>query len=112
MSDGNGPIVSVGVTAQEPPLEPVVGVGDDALVGESLPRGLFFTALPEVREELAGGRLVRVLPDWSLPRLSIDALLPPRTKQPAKVRAALDALASYLSRQDAASNRPRGGRLR
>jgi DNA-binding transcriptional LysR family regulator len=59
--------------------------------------GLCLTVEPEVAEELADGRLVRVLPDWSLPLLSVDALLPPRTEQPAKVRAALDALSSYLS---------------
>lgn len=60
--------------------------------------GLCLNAEPEVVEELADGRLVRVLPAWSLPALSVNALLPPRAKQPAKVRAALDALGFYLSR--------------
>lgn len=59
--------------------------------------GLCLNAEPEVVEELADGRLVRVLPAWSLPPLSVNALLPPRAKQPAKVRAALDALVFYLS---------------
>jgi DNA-binding transcriptional LysR family regulator len=59
--------------------------------------GLCLSVEPEVVEEFADGRLVRVLPDWSLPLLGVDALLPPRTKQPAKVRAALDALTFYLS---------------
>jgi DNA-binding transcriptional LysR family regulator len=59
--------------------------------------GLCLTVEPEVVEELADGRLRRVLPDWLLPLLSVDALLPPRTKQPAKVRTALDALQRYLS---------------
>jgi DNA-binding transcriptional LysR family regulator len=58
--------------------------------------GLSFHVVPEISEELADGRLVRVLPKWSTPRLSVDALMPPRT-QPAKVRAAIDALATYLS---------------
>jgi DNA-binding transcriptional LysR family regulator len=59
--------------------------------------GLSFHVVPEIAEELADGRLVRVLPDWSSPILSVDALMPPRTAQPAKVRAAIDALRSYLS---------------
>jgi DNA-binding transcriptional LysR family regulator len=59
--------------------------------------GLCLTVEPEVANDLADRRLERVLPDWSLPLLGVDALLPPRTKQPAKVRAALDALTSYLS---------------
>jgi DNA-binding transcriptional LysR family regulator len=60
--------------------------------------GLSFHVLPEIADEVAGARLKRVLPDWSLPKLSVDALMPPRATQPAKVRAALDALASYLSK--------------
>jgi LysR family transcriptional regulator, transcriptional activator for aaeXAB operon len=69
--------------------------------------GLCLTVEPEVGEELADGRLQRVLPEWSLPLLGVDALLPPRTKQPAKVRAALDALTSYLSSSQAvASKKP------
>jgi len=59
--------------------------------------GLSFHVVPEIAEEIAAGRLKRVLPDWSLPRLGVDALMPPRSTQPAKVRAALDALSSYLS---------------
>lgn len=64
--------------------------------------GLCLTVEPEVVDELADGRLVRVMPDWSLPLLAVDALLPPRTRQPAKVRAALDALVRYLSQSPAA----------
>ena len=71
--------------------------------------GLCLNVEPEVVEELADGRLVRVLPDWSLPLLGVDALLPPRTKQPAKVRAALDALTLYLSQT---ATRPKRSRAR
>jgi LysR family transcriptional regulator, transcriptional activator for aaeXAB operon len=59
--------------------------------------GLSFHVVPEIAEELAVGRLVRVLDDWSVRTLSVDALMPPRAAQPAKVRAALDALRTYLS---------------
>jgi DNA-binding transcriptional LysR family regulator len=58
--------------------------------------GLSFNVVPEISNELEDGRLVRVLPRWSAPTLSVDALLLPRTTQPAKVRVALDALASYF----------------
>jgi hypothetical protein len=34
---------------------------------------------------------------WSAPTLSVDALMLPRTTQPAKVRHAVDALANYLT---------------
>jgi LysR family transcriptional regulator, transcriptional activator for aaeXAB operon len=74
--------------------------------------GLCLTVEPEVVEELADGRLVRVLPDWSLPLLSVDALLPPRTKQPAKVRAALDAFTRYLSVSQAKRPKPSRARRR
>lgn len=62
--------------------------------------GLSFHVAPEIAGELAEGRLVRVLPKWSTPALSVDALMAPRTTQPAKVRAAVDALKIYLSSQE------------
>lgn len=34
---------------------------------------------------------------WKAPQLSVDALMLPRAAQPAKVRAALDALTDYMS---------------
>jgi len=63
--------------------------------------GLSFNVLPEIADELADGRLVRVLPQWKAPQLSVDALMVPRAAQPAKVRAALDALAKYLASTNA-----------
>jgi LysR family transcriptional regulator, transcriptional activator for aaeXAB operon len=60
--------------------------------------GLSFHVEPEVAEEMAAGRLVRVLPEWSSPTLSVDALMPARTRQPAKIRLALDVLRGYLDR--------------
>ena len=58
--------------------------------------GLSFQALPEVADELAAGLLVRVLPGWSLPGLSVDALVGAR-RQPVKVRLAIQALKDYLA---------------
>ena len=66
--------------------------------------GLSFHAEPEIAAELAAGRLVRVLPDWSLETLSVDVLMPARRRQPAKIRMALDALRRSLE--------PRGAGVR
>jgi DNA-binding transcriptional LysR family regulator len=62
--------------------------------------GLSFGVVAEMTGELASKRLVRVLPDWSAPRLSVDALLLPRKAQPAKVIAVLEALRKYLPPTD------------
>jgi LysR family transcriptional regulator, transcriptional activator for aaeXAB operon len=59
--------------------------------------GLSFNVVPEISHELQQGRLVRVMPRWSAATLSVDALMLPRATQPAKVRAALEALTSYLA---------------
>ena len=58
--------------------------------------GLSVHVVPEIVEELATGRLVRVLPDWKLPVVAVTALMPSRVRQPAKVRLAVDALRTYL----------------
>lgn len=58
--------------------------------------GLSLQVVPEIEEELAAGRLVRVLPDWSLPALSVDVLMAQRSKQPAKVRYAVEVLRTYF----------------
>jgi DNA-binding transcriptional LysR family regulator len=66
--------------------------------------GLSFPVEPEVAAELAAGDLVRVLPDWTGPTLSVDVFMPARTRQPAKIRMAVEALRGYLDR--AAASRP------
>jgi DNA-binding transcriptional LysR family regulator len=58
--------------------------------------GLSFNVVPEIAHELRIRKLVRVLPKWRAPQLSVDALMLPRASQPAKVRAALDALLRYV----------------
>jgi len=70
--------------------------------------GLSFHVEPEVAAELASGELVRVLPDWSAPTLSVDVLMPARTRQPAKIRMAVEALRGYLD-QAARAQRPIAG---
>jgi len=50
-----------------------------------------------VAEDLAAGRLVAVLPAWSLAPLDVWAVTPQRDAQPAKVRVAIEALQRYLA---------------
>jgi DNA-binding transcriptional LysR family regulator len=59
--------------------------------------GLARLAPVDVADELAAGRLVPVLPDWTLAPLDVWAVTPQRDAQPAKVRVAIAALQSYLS---------------
>jgi LysR family transcriptional regulator, transcriptional activator for aaeXAB operon len=63
--------------------------------------GLSFHVEPEIAEDLAAGRLVRLLPEWTAHELSVDVLMPARSPQPAKVRLAADALAAYLREETA-----------
>ncbi|MCY1272536.1 HTH-type transcriptional regulator DmlR [compost metagenome] len=50
----------------------------------------------EIREELAGGRLLPVLADWRLPPAGVYLVTPRRDAQPAKVRYAIEALRQHL----------------
>jgi len=50
----------------------------------------------DVHDDLVAGRLVAVLPAWTLPPLDVWAVTPQRDAQPAKVRHAIDALQRYL----------------
>lgn len=57
--------------------------------------GIALLAPSVVRESLAEGRLVQLLPDWLGPQLQINAVMSSRM-QPASVRALLDFLAARL----------------
>ena len=70
-----------------------VAIRDLTLMG----LGLSFHVVPEIADDLAAGRLVHVLPDWSLPPVAVAALMPSRTRQPSKIRMAIDALRAYLN---------------
>lgn len=61
-----------------------------ALVRESL--GLSILASFAAEQDLAQGRLVRLLGDWTLPRAGIHAVYPATRHVPAKVRALVDFL--------------------
>ena len=55
------------------------------------------------RKAIGDGRLVPVLPDWKLPDLVVSAVTQRRDEQPAKVRHALELLADYVQKLEAAS---------
>lgn len=58
--------------------------------------GIARLARVDVADELAAGRLVPLLPDWTQEPLDVWAVTPQRDAQPAKVRAAIEALEAYL----------------
>lgn len=51
---------------------------------------------PEIREELAAGRLLTLLPDWQPAAAGLHIVTPRRDAQPAKVRYAIEALRRHL----------------
>jgi DNA-binding transcriptional LysR family regulator len=58
--------------------------------------GLARLARVDVDDELRAGRLLPVLPEWTLEPIPVWAVTPQRDAQPAKVRHAIDALNDYL----------------
>jgi LysR family transcriptional regulator, transcriptional activator for aaeXAB operon len=54
--------------------------------------GVMIAPRPMVTEELADGRLTRILTPWQLPPTDVVMVMPLRAHQPAKVRFAVDAL--------------------
>ena len=73
----------------------------DAMV-PGLVEGLGLGVLPDfiIREQLADGRLERVLPDWSLPVSGLHWVTPPGGPKPARVEVLAEYLAKKLGRSD------------
>ncbi|BAI74421.1 transcriptional regulator (plasmid) [Azospirillum sp. B510] len=53
-----------------------------------------------VHADIKAGRLVRVLPDWELPRLTMNLAFPSRTHLPARTRLFINALVEHFARHD------------
>ncbi len=65
----------------------------DACVGGA---GVFLASTISLWRELAGGRLVHLLPEWRIAEVGIYAMYPHRRHLPAKVRTFVDYLAAAL----------------
>lgn len=59
-----------------------------ALAGDGILRATVFS----VKDDVAAGRLLRVLPEWTLPESAIHAVYPATSHLPQKVRVLIDAL--------------------
>lgn len=53
-----------------------------------------------IHADIRAGRLVRILADWELPRLTMNLAFPSRTHLPARARLFINALVDYFSRND------------
>jgi DNA-binding transcriptional LysR family regulator len=70
----------------------------DALA-PALRSGLGLALQPDfmIHDDLAAGRLERVLPDWSAPPIALHLVTPPGEPRPARVSALVDFLARTLA---------------
>ncbi|TWA63867.1 DNA-binding transcriptional LysR family regulator [Azospirillum brasilense] len=75
-------------------VQPIMSVNATPAALTAVQAGGGFAVLPEflVAEEIAAGRLVQLLPDWSLPSGGIHAVYPATRFRPLKVRAFVEML--------------------
>ena len=75
-------------------------------VREAVRQGAGLSVLPDycVADDLASGRLVHILPDWSLPSGGIHAVFPAARFRPTKVRAFVDLLTDHERRRRKAAD--------
>lgn len=75
-------------------------------VREAVREGAGLSVLPDycVADDLATGRLVHILPDWSLPSGGIHAVFPAARFRPTKVRAFVDLLTDHERRRRKAAD--------
>ena len=87
-----------GEQASVAPSGPLRVNNGEALI-PSLLAGLGLAALPDflVSEALRSGRLVEVLPDWSLPAAALSLVTPPTALRPVRVSVAMEFLHRRLS---------------
>lgn len=75
------------------PAGPLITDNGDAMI-PALLAGLGIARLPDfiIDRELADGRLVEILADWSPPNIALHLLTPPSTLRPARVELVIDFL--------------------
>lgn len=90
LHDGNGQSIQVAIHSRIR--------GDNSPAAREMMRqglGINSSLLPDVIEDLASGRLVRLLPQWQLTPVSLHAVTP-GSEQPPKVSHAIEAIRRYL----------------
>jgi DNA-binding transcriptional LysR family regulator len=80
------------------PYEPPLRLGSHLAVRDAVVAGAGIAALPGIvaRPDIATGRLVRVLPDWSIPRKAIYFVYPSAQSVTARLRVFIDHLARAM----------------
>jgi DNA-binding transcriptional LysR family regulator len=80
------------------PYEPPLRLGSHLAVRDAVVAGAGIAALPGIvaRPDIAAGRLVRVLPDWSTPRKAIHFVYPSAQSVTARLRAFIDHLVTAM----------------
>jgi DNA-binding transcriptional LysR family regulator len=80
------------------PHNPPLRLGSHLAVRDAVVAGAGIAALPGIvaRPDIAAGRLVRVLPDWSTPRKAIYFVYPSAQSVTARLRAFIDHLAKAM----------------
>jgi DNA-binding transcriptional LysR family regulator len=80
------------------PFVPPLRLGSHLAVRDAVVAGAGIAPMPSVivREEIAHGRLVHVLPDWSTPRKAIYFVYPSAQSVTARLRAFIDHLAQEM----------------
>ncbi|PIG09716.1 LysR family transcriptional regulator [Comamonas sp. 26] len=82
-------------------VHPIVSLDATLAVQEAVRQGVGLSVLPDyvVASDLAGGRLIQVLPAWHLPDGGIHAVFPAARFRAAKVRAFVDLLIEREGRE-------------
>lgn len=78
------------------PVQPCYTVNSSLAIRDAVMAGVGIGRMPElyVRDDLAAGRLIEILPDWSTGALDVFAVYPSRHHLPPKTRVFLDLVAN------------------
>jgi DNA-binding transcriptional LysR family regulator len=83
-------------------IKPLLDANDGQILVKAALDGMGILVQPKyiVYDDLASGRLVPVLEDWDLPRLTINIAFQTRRHMPAKARLFIDALVARFAKHD------------
>ena len=84
------------------PIRPLLSANDGQIIRAAALDGLGILAQPTyiIHDDLKAGRLVRVLDDWDLPRLTMNIAFPTKAHLPAKVRLFIEFLIARFREED------------